>query len=287
MQKSWVPNRQHHISENVIKGLHMSLRWSHTVMVILLAGGSLFAQENVKIRKGQFRTGIETGFKEAWKSIREADKYFSEGVGTYGLARDLYLYANQYNPANAELNYKIGACYLFTDDKYVAIDYLLEAYRLKEDVSKDIHYLLGQAYHLVLEFENAKEHYTLHKQGLKGDELAAYEGILTKRLSECQNGQTLSQKPRRVIIQNLGDAVNSKYDDYNPVFAHGDSALFFATGGLLRSRNEIRSITSSMRTSTVRACCRTGLRVQYGWTNPIIHLVMMPLWGSLPTGTAL
>jgi flagellar motor protein MotB len=229
MQKSWVPNRQHHISENVIKGLHMSLRWSHTVMVILLAGGSLFAQENVKIRKGQFRTGIETGFKEAWKSIREADKYFSEGVGTYGLARDLYLYANQYNPANAELNYKIGACYLFTDDKYVAIDYLLEAYRLKEDVSKDIHYLLGQAYHLVLEFENAKEHYTLHKQGLKGDELAAYEGILTKRLSECQNGQTLSQKPRRVIIQNLGDAVNSKYDDYNPVFAHGDSALFFAT----------------------------------------------------------
>ncbi len=229
MQKSWVPNRQHHISGNVIKDLHMSLRWSHTVIVILLAGSSLFAQEEVKIRKGQFRTGIETGFKEAWKSIREADRYYSEGVGTYGLARDLYLYANQYNPANAELNYKIGACYLFTDDKYVAIDYLLEAYRLKEDVSKDIHYLLGQAYHLVLEFENAKEHYNLHKQELKGDELVDYEGILSKRLSECQHGQTLSQEPRRVIIQNLGDAVNSKYDDYNPVFAHGDSALFFAS----------------------------------------------------------
>ena len=207
----------------------MTLRWYLTVAMVLMMQGSLIAQEDVKIRKGKFRTGIETGFKEAWASIREADRYFREGIGTYGLARDLYLYANQYNSENAELNYKIGACYLFTDDKYEAIQYLLKAYQLNEDVSKDIHYLLGKAHHLVLEFDNAMEHYNLHKMNLEREELAAYSTILAKRISECKNGLELSKEPRRVIIQNLGEAVNSKYDDYNPVFAHGDSALFFAS----------------------------------------------------------
>src|SRR5210317_831179 len=111
---------------------------------------SLSAQENVKIKKKEFKTGVEIGFKEAWKAIKEADKNFQEGRGTYGQARDLYLFANQYNPDNAHLNYKIGACYLFTDDKYIAIDYLLRSYDLDQEVSDDINYLLGTAYQLVL-----------------------------------------------------------------------------------------------------------------------------------------
>ncbi len=199
------------------------------ILVLLLIQGTLLAQEDVKIKKKQFRTGIETGFKEAWKSVREGDKYFSQGKGTFDLARDLYLYANQYNAANAALNYKIGVCYLFTDDKYNAIDYLLQAYNLEEEVSKDIHYLLGQAYHLVLEFDNAIKHYSLHKENLHGDELMDYTSILTKRLSECQYGRDLAREPIRVIIQNLGPLVNSKYDDYNPIFSFGDTVLFFTT----------------------------------------------------------
>ena len=137
----------------------MTKRWLHTIIVVLLMQGTLLAQENVKIKKSQFRTGVDIGFKEAWKSIKEGDKYFKQGKGTYGIARDHYLFANQYNPANAGLNYKIGACYLFTDDKYVAINYLLQAYQLYEDVSSDINLLLGQAYHLVLEFDKAAKYY--------------------------------------------------------------------------------------------------------------------------------
>ncbi len=38
-----------------------------------------------------------------------------------------------------------------------------------------------------------------------------------KRLDECMHGKTLSRDPVRVIIQPLGEEVNSKYDDYNPV----------------------------------------------------------------------
>jgi outer membrane protein OmpA-like peptidoglycan-associated protein/tetratricopeptide (TPR) repeat protein len=207
----------------------MNMRLLQMIIVMFLVQGTLMAQEDVKIRKKYFRTGVDIGFKEAWKSIREADQYYQGGQGTYNMARDLYLYANQYNPENAELNYKIGACYLFTDDKYEAINYLLKAYQLNEEVSGDINLLLGQAYHLVLEFDAAARHYNEHKNTLKGDELAAYTEVLAKRLAECQNGKILSQDPVRVIIQDLGAGVNSKFDEYNPVFASGDTALYFTS----------------------------------------------------------
>ena len=203
--------------------------WFYILSIALLFPAALAAQENVTIKKKEFKTGVEIGFKEAWKAVHEGDKYFKEGKGTYDLARDLYLFANQYNPDNAELNYKIGACYLFTDDKYVAIDYLLRSYDLNQEVSEDIHYLLGTAYQLVLEFEDAASHFKEHKLTLDEEGQEAYSDVLAKRLTECQDGRSLSQNPVRVILRDLGENINSKYDDYNPIFAFDDSALFFTS----------------------------------------------------------
>lgn len=191
--------------------------------------GPLWSQEDVKISKGSFKTGIDTGFKEAWGSVRDGDKNFKAGIGTYDLARDHYLYALQYNPDHAALNYKLGICYLFTDNKYEAINYLLKAYTANPEVSGDIHLMLGTAYQLVLEFDLAIEHFKLHSQVLDPKEQAAYAPVLTKRMSECQSGRELSKDPRRVIIHNLGEVVNSRYDDYNPVFAYEDTALLFTS----------------------------------------------------------
>ncbi len=204
-------------------------RWLMILTVGLLVPAALLGQEDVTIKKKEFKTGVEIGFKEAWSSVKEGDKQFKEGRGTFDLARDHYLYANQYNPDNAELNYKIGACYLFTDDKYIAIDYLLRAYDLNEEVSQDIHLLLGNAYQLVLEFEEAASHFKEHKLTLDEDEQEIYSSVLAKRLTECQHGRSLSQDPVRVILQNLGENINSKYDDYNPIFAYGDTALYFSS----------------------------------------------------------
>jgi flagellar motor protein MotB len=189
-----------------------------------------WAQENVKIRKGEYKTGIDIGFKEAWKSIKEGDRYFKKGIGTFDLARDHYLFAEQYNPDNAALNYKLGACYLFTDDKYKAIDYLRIAYTKDPEVSGDIHFLLARAFQLVLEFDRATEHFYAHRDVLdKADDRAEYSERLNKYLAECVNGRELSKEPVRVILQNLGEHVNSRYDDYNPVFGVGDTALYFTS----------------------------------------------------------
>ena len=205
------------------------LRWVITGFCLLVIQGHADAQEDVKISKNSFKTGIDIGFKEAWDSVKEGDRNFKEGKGTYPVARDHYLYALQYNPDNAALNYKLGVCYLFTDNKYEAINYLLRAYTLDGEVSGDIHMLLGMAYQLVLEFDKAMEQYNTHSSQLDPTEKQAYSKTLAKRFDECMNGKNLSRNPVRVIIQPLGEEVNSKYDDYNPLFAFNDTALFFTS----------------------------------------------------------
>ncbi|MBN1131482.1 MAG: OmpA family protein [Bacteroidales bacterium] len=187
------------------------------------------AQEQVKIIKKEFRYDNTEGFKEAWKSIREGDLYFAAGKGTYDLARDHYLFAHQYNPDNPALNYKIGVCHLYSGSPYEAIKYLLRAYELNPKVTGDIHHMMGRSYHQVLEFDRAIEEYKLHKEALPPEKLSEYEPQFTKLINECQHGKEITREPVRVIIQNLGENINSKYDDYNPVFAHNDTVLFFTS----------------------------------------------------------
>ena len=206
-----------------------SIRWIITGLYLVAVYANAWSQEDVKISNKTFKTGISTGFKEAWDSVKEGDRSYKGGLGTYSMARDHYLYAHQYNPDNAALNYKLGVCYLFTDNKYEAINYLLRAYTIDHQVSGDIHLLLGMAYQQVLEFDKAMEQYNSHSSQLEPKEKQEFSATLTKRFDECMNGKSLSRKPVRVIIQPLGEEVNSKYDDYNPLFAFNDTALFFTS----------------------------------------------------------
>lgn len=212
------------------------------IFIIFFAFAS-YAQEEVTIKKKEFKKTDQTeGFKDAWKSIKEGDKYYEQGVGTFNIARDHYLFANQYNGYNAELNYKIGICYLFSDDKLPAIDYLLKAYELKPEVSHEVKLLIARAYHMVLEFDKAREFYLEYKQDLPNEEdLVEVNNRVEKFIIECTHGKTLTQSPKRVIIQNLGEMVNSGYDDYNARFAYGDTALYFTSRRPIDEKKSKRS----------------------------------------------
>lgn len=207
----------------------ITLKWLITGIWLLASYGHAWSQEDVRISSKSFRTGIDTGYKEAWESVKEGDRNFKEGLGTYHMARDHYLYAHQYNPDHAALNYKLGVCYLYTDNKYEAINYLLRAYTIDPQVSGDIHLLLGMSYQLVLEFDKAMEQFNIHSSQLEPKEKVEYSKTLAKRFDECMHGKSLSREPVRVIIQALGEEVNSKYDDYNPVFTFKDTALLFTS----------------------------------------------------------
>lgn len=205
-----------------------------TILILLfsLAFGQVFAQkakDEVKVKRSEFKTDKSEGFLDAWLNIQEADELFAQGIGTYNLARDLYLSAHQYNGENPELNYLIGICYLYTDDKYQAVNYLRKAYEKKPNISPEINYLLGRAYHLVLEFDKATEQYNAFKKSLKPQEVATRGDFIDKLIIECKNGKDIITERKRLIISNLGDSINSAYDDYFSIFASNDSVMYFTS----------------------------------------------------------
>jgi len=205
------------------------LRYRMLVFSCFLLPGIMNGQQQVKIKKSEFKTQQEEGFEDAWKNIKAGDKFYKAGRGTYREAREHYLFAARYNPENAELNYKIGVCYLFSDDKFESIKYLTRAFLADEKVASDIRFLGGQAYHLTLEFDEAINQYQKYKESLDPKQLALKRSRIDKLIQECENGKQLVANPSRVIINNMGEQINSSGDDYNPIFAPEDSAIYFTS----------------------------------------------------------
>lgn len=217
----------------IINYIFMNSRIISFFLLLGLTGLPSFSQIGpeleLKIKRSEFKTATTEGFQEAWKNVKIGNKYFEEGIGTFSLAREHYLMAHQYNSDHPVLNYRIGLCYLYTDDKYEALSYMRKAYNDNPDLHPLINYYLARAYHLVLEFDKAIEHYRLYRQKAveRGNVEAAIK--VDKLIIECNYGKEITEETKRVIISNLGDSVNSVYDDYSPVFSNQDSLLYFTS----------------------------------------------------------
>ena len=53
--------------------------------------------------------------------------------------------------------------------------------------------------------------------------------VIEKKIEECKNAIALSSEPKKAIVTNPGNAVNSQYIDFGPVFRKSDSTMFFTS----------------------------------------------------------
>ncbi len=190
---------------------------------------SLFSQEKIKVKKKEFFT-TDIEFKESWKSIKKGFKFYKqEKKGSYQQAIDYLLIAHKYNPDNAELNYQLGVCYIQMYDELNGIKYIDEAFNLNPNVSEDIHFWMGRAYHLNCKFDDAIDEYKAYRDAFSERELKRKGDVINKYIKECEVGIELINKPVSVIIDNLGSDVNSSYPEYSPIFAPYDSIVFFTS----------------------------------------------------------
>jgi outer membrane protein OmpA-like peptidoglycan-associated protein len=188
----------------------------------------LYAQNNVEFEKKNFPDKKDQ-FKEAEKELDAGDELYDLGGGNYILALEHFAKANDFNSNNALLNYKIGKCYLFSIDKTKSIAYFEKALKLDPKCSSDLHYLLGQAYHLNLEFDKAIAEYKTYKESLLPKELGLYTKEIEKKIAESNNGKELIKNPVRVFIDNLGSTINTIYPEYNPIINADESMMIFTS----------------------------------------------------------
>lgn len=143
-------------------------------------------------------------------------------------------------PDNANLNFKIGFCYLNTVlEKDKAIKYLEKAVT---DIEKDSDtdnpeelaapveawYFLAKAYHHNYQFNKAIEILDSLKLAIPN-----YKKDFTENIDElveyCKNGIELMKFPIQMQITNLGGIVNTEYDEHSPVFSADESTLIFTS----------------------------------------------------------
>ncbi len=153
---------------------------------------------------------------------------------------DIWLSLFSTNNTNANVNYKLGYCFLQTsNEKLKALPYL-KAAATREVTTKydpydptevkapvEAYYYLGRAYHISYELDDAIATYNelLTLISKKHHLYAATE----RQLEMCNEAKKQKADPKNYVITNLGPKVNNDANDYSPVLSLDETALFYTS----------------------------------------------------------
>ncbi len=200
-----------------------------------------------------FIVTINTSAQDQKSLIAAGDKFYSKK--DYKSALASFLAAQELNPDDASLNFKIGLTYLYSETKSKAASFIDKAYRLNPAVNPDIDYHLGIAFQNTNEFKKAIEHFERFKK--KKKELSS---IADEKIAECHIADSLSQNELNVIIENLGPAVNTPFNDYSPIISADGNTLIFTSN---RTDDPSR-IKSNSNYEDIYVTTKQG----NGWSDP-------------------
>lgn len=200
------------------------------ILLLILGLGAMAQQRDVEFNKTNFPND-KGGLKEALINIKKGDEFYTGPSYTLYKGADFYLLANAFNPNNAELNFRIGICFLNSPNKYKALPYLQKAYDIRPNVDPLITYRLAEAYHYNHEFDNAIKYYNLSRAAIQllPPDMQNVDYQVDKKIQECNTGKQLMANPARVIIDNLGNTVNTRFREYSPVITADESIMLFTS----------------------------------------------------------
>ena len=180
--------------------------------------------------------------------MTEGIKLFEEK--NYPKALENFLSAYDIDSTNANINYRIGVCYLNSaSEKSKAVNYLKKAAELnpsrnfdpydpnEKKSPKSVYDYLGQAYLLANDFDNAKFNFQ-HFQGELGNNEDAKKEI-KKRIESAVVAKELTSNPTKIKISNMGSVINTPYPEYCPVINADESILIFTSRREGSSDNQI------------------------------------------------
>lgn len=154
--------------------------------------------------------------------IADADEHYSHH--NFLMALPIYKELLKTDKNNAEINFKIGQCYLNTNiNKAEAVKYF-ETCTKQPKAASDSWYYLGIAYRLSYKLNDAIKAFE------KYQELEPKKKKISDRQIEiCNNAKMLMLNPVNVSFTNLGKEINSEFADYYPWITQDESFLAFTT----------------------------------------------------------
>ena len=174
--------------------------------------------------------------KEAYKKAMElADK--TNNRAAVNIFRKLY----DKHPDNIDVAYNLGICYInMSGNADSALFFLrrvreLDTSRKWNDGKKQLLMAIGKAQQLCAKPEDALKTYDeleLH------DPDKEYSDIISQERLVCNNAILLMRKPVRVTVKNVGDGINSQWNDYRPVLSTNEDTLYFTSRRPKKDQNK-------------------------------------------------
>lgn len=195
----------------------------------------------------------------------------------YMQALKYFQFAYQYDSTNANINYKIGQCYLkHPTHKHLAESYLEKAiqnvskeYRDDEPREKRAnvmaYFYLGQSYHLDGRLNEAEKMYDTYESYLNPKKRGDREDVALVEHFKKQvaNARQMMQAPVNVKVTNLGDSINSIYNELSPVISSDEQIIYYT-----RAIPDINGDPSSLGTAYTEQIVTAFKYPDGKWSKP-------------------
>ena len=173
------------------------------------------AKENIAVADKMRDKGIDNIL-----AMKEDNILFLKAIFYYNMAQD-------FNPYNAELNYKIGSCYLFTNQKEKAAGYFSKVMELTTDYPEDFLFYYAMTLQLQGDYLQAVEQFEQFKFTAKSKVYERYEVLVKKFTNECKGANEIMSIPNRIWVDNL--SLNTKFDEWSPCLSADGELLIFTS----------------------------------------------------------
>jgi hypothetical protein len=213
----------------------------------------------------------EESFKE---KFLEANTLIEEKL--YHVALPLWLELQNEQPDNNNLNYKIGLCYIESQNqKSKALDYLTTAAKnvsnnydpfshAEKKAPIEVYYYLARAQHLNYKLDDATANFSIFKDGVSKNHYL-YDDI-DRQKAYCANAKIAVANPVKTTITNMGDIINSKYEDYSPAILFDESTIYFTSR---RLRNDSSNLyITEMYDGKHNEDIYVSNKINGVWSNP-------------------
>jgi Tol biopolymer transport system component len=149
--------------------------------------------------------------------------------GDYRSALNIYKELAAGNPNDGSIAFYIGECYYAMDQVPEALEQLEKAKTLTNPHS-DLPLLLGRIYQSKGDIDKALTEYNAFRSAVASSPGKLKESDIDFLVAQCNTAKELMAKPVNVKITNLGELVNSQYNDKKPTLSMDGRMLIFTSG---------------------------------------------------------
>lgn len=130
---------------------------------------------------------------------------------------------------NSGANYGIAQCQFALDRFDIAKEYIDKAYEKDPEVDSDILLLKGKIEHRLGNLDDAIKSFESHKLTLKENETKILNSDVDFYIAQCNYAKKMMETPIDVVINNMGDKINTTAPEFAPCISQDGKMLVFTS----------------------------------------------------------